>query len=504
MDKELFHICEEIGVSRPSRKALVEEGVVTCATLLEAKEKLRLNQFCSVKQEGIQSKLSFAASWFQMLLEKNGKEANILVEFTDSVFEKFNEDIRAEEKLINHYINDVLGSNYCEKHKPLFDQVDGNTDLVKRLVGDCVQHIMTPYLKKECGKFNYEEFLEKSIEHFHHLVSCVEDKERKTFVVAGKTQSGKSSVKGVVQSLCGLLKIPVIVITKGVSESRELHSKLKRLAEGTSIDKEHVVCASSQDHGRTVKQHLLDKATEGVYHGGTFIIADTEHQVNKAIKTIEKYRNKGQKFVVAVDECDAMNRTPDNHQKFEQAYERLMDMNPSLIIQISATIIPTILDVVDEKADIEFFNLESRDDYNGLERFQHLVVDGNKVYLRQNELSVKSEYVHKEILMPSFKKNSIAEVKELIIPYMNEKVKDLYDDALSSRLKRKGVLVLDCSCPRVNADGNVFEKAEGVQEMYRQEGKAIAVIVYVGRGIKVRMPHDHEWNDMKKTHRRSN
>ena len=34
--------------------------------------------------------------------------------------------------------------------------------------------------------------------------------------------------------------------------------------------------------------------------------------------------------------------------------------------------------------------------------------------------------------------------------------------------------------------------------MYRQEGKAIAVIVHVGRGIQVRMSHDHEWNDMKK------
>ena len=438
MDEELLHMCEEIGVSRPSRNALVKEGIVTCATLLEAKEKLLFNEFCAVKQEGIQTKLSFAASWFQMLLEKNGKEANILDEFSESVFNKFLiENIQAEKGLISHYMSNVLGSNYSEKHKYLFDQVDGKTDLVKRLVEDCVEHIMTPYMKKECGKFNYEEFLEKSIKHFHHLVSCVEDDERKMFVVAGKTQSGKSSVKGVIQSLCGLLKIPLIVITKGVSESRELHSKLKRLAEGTSIDEEHVVCAARQDCSRSVKQHLLDKATEGVSHGGTFVVADTEHQVNKAIKAIEKYRKKRQKFVVAVDECDAMNRTHDNHQKFEQAYKRLMGMNPSPIIKISATIIPTILEVVDEKANIEFFHLESMDDYIGLERIQPLRVDGNEVYLQQNELSIKSEYVHKELLMPNFKKDSIAEVKELRIPYTNEKVKELYDDALSSHRKKE-------------------------------------------------------------------
>ena len=49
MDEELLHMCEEIGVSRPSRNALVKEGIVTCATLLEAKEKLLFNEFCAVK-----------------------------------------------------------------------------------------------------------------------------------------------------------------------------------------------------------------------------------------------------------------------------------------------------------------------------------------------------------------------------------------------------------------------------------------------------------------------
>jgi hypothetical protein len=39
--------------------------------------------------------------------------------------------------------------------------------------------------------------------------------------------------------------------------------------------------------------------------------------------------------------------------------------------------------------------------------------------------------------MPNFKKKSIAEVKELRIPYANKKVKELYDDALSSHRKKE-------------------------------------------------------------------
>ena len=64
-------------------------------------------------------------------------------------------------------------------------------------------------------------------------------------MVAGRTQSGKSAVKGVLQSLCGLLGIPMIVLTKGVEESKDLHAKLVKLAQGTSVNKKHVVVAAN-------------------------------------------------------------------------------------------------------------------------------------------------------------------------------------------------------------------------------------------------------------------
>ena len=41
----------------------------------------------------------------------------------------------------------------------------------------------------------------------------------KAFIIADRTQAKKSACKGAIQSLCGLLRIPLLVLTKGVNES---------------------------------------------------------------------------------------------------------------------------------------------------------------------------------------------------------------------------------------------------------------------------------------------
>ena len=92
-----------------------------------------------------------------------------------------------------------------------------------------------------CGKFDYNSILDKTIRHFHTFVGCEINREIK-FVVAGRTQAGKTSVKGIIQSLCGLLKIPLIILTKGVDESIDLHVKLVYLAEGTAYAGEAYFC----------------------------------------------------------------------------------------------------------------------------------------------------------------------------------------------------------------------------------------------------------------------
>jgi len=178
--------------------------------------------------------------------------------------------------------------------------------------------------------------------------------------------------------------------------------------------------------------------------------------INKACKAIKKFREQspGGKFILLVDEADAMFRTYDRHQVFEQALEQLMDLGPAMVSRthdmylvlmsirsilltppphtlnqtcmMSATSVPLMMELVQsehsKEEDIEFFNLEPHSDYSGVENIKPLEVieveeeDGNgedgmavetnkkltaifsaeqstmkkKVYLDQNELSAKS------------------------------------------------------------------------------------------------------------------
>jgi hypothetical protein len=177
------------------------------------------------------------------------------------------------------------------------------------------------------------------------------------------------------------------------------------------------------------------------------------------------------------------------NKKIEQACEPVTGSIP----------IPLILDLVADEAtairsqELTMHNVEPIYDYIGLDHIQPLKIDGKEVFLHQNELSKGSEI--------TFKLNSEEihgedqEHQPLIsIPYANDKVRAFYDNALFRPEHVKGILILDCTCPRVHAEGNVFEKAARVQEMYLQEGKRIVVITYTGKGVAVKFP-DHEWEN---------
>ena len=52
-------------------------------------------------------------------------------------------------------------------------------------------------------------------------------------------------MEGVVQRMCGLLRIPLVILTKGVGESIDLHAKLVRLSDGTLMKEKHIVVGES-------------------------------------------------------------------------------------------------------------------------------------------------------------------------------------------------------------------------------------------------------------------
>ncbi len=151
---------------------------------------------------------------------------------------------------------------------------------------------------------------------------------------------------------------------------------------------------------------------------------------------------------------------------------------------VSATPVPFMLDLVSENfthkrkiEDIDFFNIEPKDDYIGIEDMVPLKIDGQAVYLEQDELNYRSEYISDGVK----------------VVYATDKLISLFDDALSDLDHRKGVLILDCSCPRVHVSSNTTDKAGAVQELYQQKGIELAVLTVSGRGISVKFPNE-EWD----------
>ncbi len=320
------------------------------------------------------------------------------------------------------------------------------------------------------------------VRHFHQLLGqqpnvCQE----KNIIIAGRTQSGKSAVKAVLQSIRHFLKIPLIVVTKGVDESIDLHKKLLDFAQNTAINQRDIVVVSSKKDGcgHKAKNNSINTALK---NGGTIILADTHHQVyTKACEGLKAYRREvpNGNFFLIIDEADAMFRTKDKSQQFEMALQNLRDMRPSMTTFISATPVPLLLclvedcidDNVDSNSNLALFNLEPSDDYTGFEEVDPLRdINGKDIFLDQNEVSVNSRY------------------KDM--PYTTEKFIMLCDNALYHNGRRKGILLLDVSCPRVKVDNNVFEKAERVQDYYRIREKNIIVIVMVGEGIAVKFPNE--------------
>jgi hypothetical protein len=66
---------------------------------------------------------------------------------------------------------------------------------------------------------------------------------------------------------------------------------------------------------------------------GVVLCADTPKQVEMCIEAIKNCRQKnpGAKYILVVDEADAMLRTSERIQKFEQVFEQLLLTNPTVV-----------------------------------------------------------------------------------------------------------------------------------------------------------------------------
>ena len=231
MDRDIEHICAEVGIGRMTRARMEEYGIVTLPDLMNIRDRIRKKEIDCIK-EAIRNKLLLVVEW----REKN-IHADIVKDFNEDVLDKLEKD----ESYADDYIRKVLGRPNSEANISLSKDLDDDSKLLLTVINKCRDKIMeSPILREECGKFDYPSFLEKTIRHFVQESGGLEME--KIFVVAAPTQSGKASVKGVIQSASGLFRIPLVILTKGVGESIDLHAKLVRLSAGTSVKEKHIVC----------------------------------------------------------------------------------------------------------------------------------------------------------------------------------------------------------------------------------------------------------------------
>lgn len=113
----------------------------------------------------------------------------------------------------------------------------------------------------------------------------------------------------------------------------------------------------------------------------------------------------------------------------------------------------------------------------GVENIAPLKVNGKEVFLKRNELNLNAKYSN--------------------VPYFNMNCKRLFDNALhpnQNNQNRKGVLILNCSCPRVYAPDNIREQASEIQRLYRDECVHLVSVAFSGSGILVHFPPCETWD----------
>jgi hypothetical protein len=220
------------------RSQMVKYGITSVETLHTVKERDSKHELIELMEHDVKQ-LTIASEW---LLNNN---INVLRDFDESLFRKI---LRKERNhgYIKFYIRDCLGSPPDEDKLRSYNYVKNKSGLLDLIIDEVIASTMkSQNLKDKCGKFDYNNFIGEAVRDLHEREGSYKEDDGKRmgmkYVISAPMQSGKTGVKGILQSLGGVLGMPTIVLTKGVTESTDLHKKLVQYAEGTTLKREHVV-----------------------------------------------------------------------------------------------------------------------------------------------------------------------------------------------------------------------------------------------------------------------
>eukprot|EP00956_Cyclotella_meneghiniana_P007824 scaffold10435_cov69-Cyclotella_meneghiniana.AAC.4 len=473
---DMKHICKIVNIPPKSCLEMRKRGILNMNDFINAQKSGAMNEILQ-KREDLRRGLMQVLKW-----RGDNSTANILKELNQDTYDDIMCKGEDRVKFAHKYIRLSLGRPFKEANQSIFKDVEADKVLYAEVVTQAKNIIMeSPNLREECGKFDYGTVLEGCLAHFHKLAGHPERMQR-IQAIQGDTQSKKTPAGiGVPMSMGGYLKVPVVVLTKGVDESIDLTEKIKDLTKGTLTTSEHVVFGGPARRigmTRSAMDMQIKSAFDGINHSGVIVISDTEAQVKRAIRAIEYYLDRvpGGHIILIEDEADAMYRTIDSRQKFEQAFIKLQEL-ASVIFKVTATpesllplLVESILSGELDERDIDFTRFEPQESYiSVVEDVKPLEVNDKKIYFEQNEVNIKTEFTSGGVT----------------VGYANDKTFALYDDAVSHP---KGVCVLDVSCPRVRAENNILDKGKAVQAIYLARGIRIISITFAGSGIDVLLP----------------
>lgn len=266
LDSDFASLCDEIGVGKKTQERLHLMRISSFAKLQEHREAISKGSLKDIK-EFDQLELYDVCLWH----DEQKSHVNWTTDFNEKIFKSFqqeNKHRQSKEKawspkhlfaIAQHFIHD--GDRDAELSK--FDS-DGELELMYEwLAGETVT-TLSEELKQQCF-FDVKDY---AIQWYRNIFTG----RRTQFNIHGQTQSGKSTLKALAFAMCETVSMPLIVITKGVAESKDLKKKIGKLLLGCK-------------HNKSPTGQWWKHDIEMLY-----VIADTAAQINRAVDRIQKKR----------------------------------------------------------------------------------------------------------------------------------------------------------------------------------------------------------------------
>jgi hypothetical protein len=244
LEKDLEFVCDELDLPNGTRQQMAGLGITSMKALLARKTDLELFALADIKKT-TQKLLLKICLWHEDFYTKNEYSTSWETYFNDETFALFEQEPSDEREY--RMVQKRITEGRC---------ISNVSDAAIYYGAGITNKYLSKHLVEQCrNKFNPFDIAVKCLKALMHPTR---QKQETIYMVSGKTQSGKSTIKAVCAAVHRQLGCHLIIITKGVSERNDLKVKLNMLMGG---------CRETMD-------------------AGLLVIADTGGQIEKATKSV--------------------------------------------------------------------------------------------------------------------------------------------------------------------------------------------------------------------------